>query len=174
MAVRPVRLFGDPVLKSEAEEITEFDDSLKQLVEDMLETMDVHGGVGLAANQIGLLKRIFVYDCSHETPGARGHVINPVWKPKGDDTVLKEEGCLSIPDIHADVERYAEVTVTGVDCEGNPVEFDAEGLLARCVQHETDHLDGVLFFKRLTPERRKAAMKEMRNTQWFIDGVESV
>ncbi|PRQ11935.1 peptide deformylase [Corynebacterium sp. 13CS0277] len=174
MAVRPVRLFGDPVLKTRAEEITVFDDALKATVADMFDTMEHHGGVGLAANQVGLLTRVFVYDCSHETPGARGHVINPVWEPVGEDTTFESEGCLSIPDVHAPVQRAAAVRCTGVDVDGNPVEFEATGLLARCVQHETDHLDGVLFLKRLSPEDRKTAMRSLRATDWYQQGLTTV
>lgn len=189
MSIRPVRLFGDPVLRTRADEVTAFDDSLEQLVSDMLDTMDEQQGVGLAANQIGVLRRVFVYDCSHEVPGARGHVINPVWEPidvseveevKGADydqgealegepsKVLAREGCLSIPGVYEEVERHEAVIVRGVTKDNEPVEFKAKGLLARCIQHETDHLDGVLFLQRLTPERRKRAMKTIRESEWFI------
>ncbi|MEJ5927195.1 peptide deformylase [Corynebacterium sp. H128] len=167
MTIRDIRMFGDPVLRTQADEVTVFDDSLATLIEDMLETMDHYQGVGLAANQIGVTRRVFVYDCSHETPGARGHVVNPVWEPIGEEMQLGIEGCLSIPDISKDTERYERVAVSGVDKHGEAVSFEAEGLLARCVQHETDHLDGVLFLKRLTPELRKEAMAEIRNSEWF-------
>ena len=167
MTIRDVRLFGDPVLNTRADEVTEFDESLKTLVADMLETMDHHDGVGLAANQVGITRRVFVFDCSHETPGSRGHIINPVWEAIGEDTQVGAEGCLSIPNVIKDTERHNAVRVTGVDVEGNPVELEASGLLARCIQHETDHLDGVLFLKRLSPELRKEAMSEIRQSDWF-------
>ncbi|GAB3649966.1 peptide deformylase [Corynebacterium nasicanis] len=167
MTLREIRLFGDPVLTTRSEEITEFDDSLRTLVEDMLETMDAAGGVGLAANQIGLTRRIFVYDCSHIEDGLRGHLINPVWEPVGSETQLGAEGCLSIPDISAETERHETVRVTGVDVDGHPVAMVASGLMARCIQHETDHLDGVLFLKRLSPELRKEAMAAIRTAEWF-------
>ncbi|MDU0477773.1 peptide deformylase [Staphylococcus chromogenes] len=167
MTIRDVRLFGDPVLTTPAEVVTTFDESLAKLVDDMLETMDHYEGVGLAANQIGVLRRVFVYDCSHETPNARGHIINPVWEAIGTETQLGSEGCLSIPNVGKETERFARVRVTGVDVQGQPVSFEAEGLLARCVQHESDHLDGVLFLKRLTPELRKEAMGEIRTASWF-------
>ncbi|MDO5511967.1 peptide deformylase [Corynebacterium sp.] len=167
MTLREIRLFGDPVLTTRSDEITEFDDSLRTLVADMLETMDEAGGVGLAANQIGLTRRIFVYDCSHIEDGLRGHIINPVWEAIGDETQLGNEGCLSIPDITADTERHETVRVTGVDVDGHPVAMVASGLMARCIQHETDHLDGVLFLRRLTPERRKEAMAAIRTSEWF-------
>ncbi|WP_295627961.1 peptide deformylase [uncultured Corynebacterium sp.] len=166
MSVREIRLFGDPVLVSRADEVTAFDAKLGHLADDMLETMDAASGVGLAANQVGVLQRIFVYDCDD----VRGELINPVWEPIGDETVTDEEGCLSIPEINAPVERYAKVRATGKDRTGADVEIEADGLLARCIQHETDHLDGVLFFKRLTPEARKTAMRELRATEWFLSG----
>lgn len=166
MAVREIRLFGDPVLVSRADEVTEFDATLGRLVDDMLETMDSAEGVGLAANQVGVLQRVFVYDCE----GERGALVNPVWEPVGEETELDSEGCLSIPGVSADTERFLKVRATGKDREGRDVSIEAEGLLARCIQHETDHLDGVLFLKRLEPETRKAAMRELRATDWFLAG----
>ena len=167
MTIREIRLFGDPVLTTRSDEVTEFDDSLRTLVEDMLETMDEAGGVGLAANQIGLTRRIFVYDCSHIEDGLRGHIINPVWEAVGEETQLGQEGCLSIPDISADTERHQTVRVSGQDVDGKPIAMVASGLMARCIQHETDHLDGVLFLRRLTPELRKDAMAQIRTSEWF-------
>ncbi|MFV8380238.1 peptide deformylase [Corynebacterium hindlerae] len=167
MTIRAVRIFGDPVLRTRAEEVTEFDETLATLVDDMLDTMDDADGVGLAANQIGVTRRVFVYDCSHEVPGARGHIINPVWEPVGEEKQVGPEGCLSIPEISKDTERYQKVVVRGVDKQGEPIEFECDGLLARCVQHETDHLDGVLFLQRLAPALRKEAMAEIRNSEWF-------
>jgi len=167
MTIREIRLFGDPVLTTRSDEVTEFDDSLRTLVEDMLETMDEAGGVGLAANQIGLTRRIFVYDCSHIEDGLRGHIINPVWEAVGEETQLGQEGCLSIPDISADTERHQTVRVSGQDVDGKPIAMVASGLMARCIQHETDHLDGVLFLRRLTPELRKDAMAKIRTSEWF-------
>lgn len=166
MSVREIRLFGDPVLVSRADEVTAFDAKLAHLADDMLETMDFAGGVGLAANQVGVLQRIFVYDCDDR----RGELINPVWEPIGEETEVSDEGCLSIPGIGAPTERYLRVRATGQDRTGTPVTIEAEGLLARCIQHETDHLDGVLFLKRLTPDVRKAAMRELRSTDWFLAG----
>ncbi|AKK03225.1 peptide deformylase [Corynebacterium epidermidicanis] len=167
MTIQEIRLFGDPVLLTPASEVTTFDENLAKLVDDMLETMDHYQGVGLAANQIGVLRRVFVYDCSTEEETLRGHVINPVWEPIGEETQTGNEGCLSIPDVNKETTRFAKVRCTGSDVNGNPVVFEAEGLLARCVQHETDHLDGVLFLKRLAPELRKEAMAEIRNSSWF-------
>lgn len=167
MTIREIRLFGDPVLTTRAEEITVFDDSLHTLVRDMLETMDDAGGVGLAANQIGLTRRIFVFDTTHTEHGLRGHIINPVWEAMGNTTQTGQEGCLSIPDISADTERFDTVQVSGRDADGKHISLVASGLLARCIQHETDHLDGVLFFKRLTPEHRKEVMAAVRASDWF-------
>lgn len=166
MAVREIRLFGDPVLLSRADEVTEFDATLGHLVDDMLETMDDAGGVGLAANQVGVLQRVFVYDCDD----VRGELVNPVWEPVGEETETGEEGCLSIPGVNAETERFLKVRATGKNRRGEDVELEAEGLLARCIQHETDHLDGVLFLKRLEPDARKAAMRELRATDWFLAG----
>lgn len=167
MTIREIRLFGDPVLTTRSDEVTEFDESLRVLVDDMLETMDASDGVGLAANQIGLTRRIFVFDCSHTEDGLRGHIINPVWEPVGEETQLGPEGCLSIPGISMDTLRYETVKVTGQDVDGNPLTILASGLMARCIQHETDHLDGVLFLRRLSPELRKEAMATIRTSDWF-------
>lgn len=173
--IRKLRLMGDPVLVSEAEPVEEVSPSTKTLVNDMLETMDSAGGVGLAANQVGVLQRVFVYDCpvddsdpSPDREYKRGAIINPVWEAIGEEMQLGQEGCLSVPDVYADTERYMNVHVTGLDENGEKVDFEATGLLARCIQHETDHLDGVLFIKRLTKERRKEAMREIRNSEWFL------
>lgn len=166
MTQRDVRLFGDPVLISTAEEVTDFDASLSRLIDDMLETMDAHEGVGLAANQIGVLQRVFVYDCE----GVRGALVNPVWEPVGEEMQLGEEGCLSVPGVGGDVERHMKVRATGQDADGRPVTVEAEGLLARCIQHETDHLDGIMFMRRMAPDVRKRAMRELRETTWFMAG----
>lgn len=167
MTVREVRLYGDPVLNTRAEEITEFGPSLERLAHDMLETMEDAGGVGLAANQIGLTKRIFVFDCSHYQDGLRGAIINPEWEAIGDKTQLGTEGCLSIPGISQPTERFNTVRVSGFDTSGRPLAMVASGLMARCIQHETDHLDGVLFLQRLSTELRKESMKAIRESDWF-------
>lgn len=168
MTIRPIRLFGDPVLSSPAKEVSAFGtDSLRSLVGDMFATMDDAGGVGLAANQIGRLDRVFVYDTTHQPSGMRGHLINPVWRPLGDVRRSGPEGCLSIPGISADTPRHATVAVRGFDVDGRRVSLVASGLLARCVQHESDHLDGVLFLYRLSPEARKDAMAAVRSSAWF-------
>ncbi|MFD4355611.1 peptide deformylase [Nocardia sp. NPDC058518] len=167
MTIQPVRLFGDPILRSRADAVTEFGPDLATLVADLTETMHDDGGVGMAAPQIGVGLRVFVYD----TGDAAGHVVNPEWSAIGADEQVGPEGCLSIPGVRYDVRRASRVRVTGVDVTGAPVEFEADGLLARCVQHEHDHLDGVLFISRLEPADRKAAMRTIRESDWFRGGV---
>ncbi|WP_067889935.1 peptide deformylase [Nocardia vaccinii] len=173
MTVQPVRLFGDPVLRARADEATSFDRELRQLVTDLTDTMQASGGVGMAAPQIGVGLRVFVYDTVDAsragTPRA-GHLINPSYEVLGDEEQTGAEGCLSIPGLRYDVTRSLRVRARGVDVDGAPVEFEAEGLLARCVQHESDHLDGVLYLDRLDPAARKAALRAVRGSEWFGAG----
>ncbi len=175
VSIREIRLFGDPVLNSAAAAVTAFDDDragrsgLGRLVADMLETMDHAGGVGLAANQIGVSKRVFVFDCQ----GMRGHIINPVWEAVSDETQRGREGCLSVPGVAGEVTRFNTVVARGADIYGRPVALRGTGLLARCIQHETDHLDGVMFMRRMEPEERKAAMAEIRAADWHTGSTVS-
>jgi len=161
MAVRPVRIYGDPVLRTKAADVTEFDDTLRRLVEDMFETMHAYNGVGLAANQVGVLQRVFVVDVPiGEDQRVRQAIVNPVLdRTDGADTA--EEGCLSMPGIYEDVKRPLHVRVRGQDENGRPVEIEAEGYLARAIQHEADHLNGVLFTDRLSPLRRQFLRKAL-------------
>lgn len=166
MTVLNMRYFGDPVLKTVADPVKPEqiqDAGTRRLVEDMLETMDYYGGVGLAANQIGITRRIFVFDCD----GDRGHVINPTWEAVGEETQTGSEGCLSIPNVHGDVTRAQHVRLRGVTVDGEQVDREVTDLMARCVQHETDHLDGVLFIQHLSAEQRREAMKQIRESEWF-------
>lgn len=163
MSVLSVRFFGDPVLKERAEEVTTFDSDIQQLVKDMTMTMKANGGVGLAANQVGVLKRVFVYDCE----GIAGCVINPEWTAVGEKTQTDAEGCLSIPGVRGLTTRAEHVICKGYDQNGTEITLDAHDLLARCIQHETDHLDGVLFLQRLEPEERRQAMRDVRESSWF-------
>lgn len=163
MAVHPVRLFGDPVLRTPADPFTSFDERLARVVADLMDTVRHEDGAGLAAPQIGLSTRVFVYTCG----GREGHLVNPEWEPIGNDRTHVNEGCLSIPGVSVPTERFARVRARGFDVDGQPVQFEAEGILARAVQHETDHLDGVLFLQRLTPDRRRSAMAEIRAGEWF-------
>ena len=169
MTIRPIRLLGDPVLNSEAAPVApdRFDDKLRRLVDDMLDTMDDAGGVGLAANQVGVLQRVFVYDTSMVEGGLRGHVINPTWVAVGDQRQLGNEGCLSVPDLAFDVERHQTVLMQGRDVNNRPISLLAYGLLARCIQHEADHLDGVMYLSKLDVEQYKQAMSEVRTSDWF-------
>jgi len=173
VTVQPVRLFGDPVLRARADEVKTFDRELRQLVADLTDTMKASGGVGMAGPQIGVGLRVFVYDTIQATRAGTpraGHLINPSYEVIGDEEQTGVEGCLSIPGLRYDVTRAERVVARGVDVEGNAVEFEAEGLLARCVQHETDHLDGVLYLERLDPATRKQAMREVRESDWFRTG----
>lgn len=169
MTIRPIRLLGDPVLTSVAAPVTpdRFDDKLCRLVDDMLDTMDDADGVGLAANQVGVLQRVFVFDTSMVEGGLRGHVINPTWVAVGDQMQYGNEGCLSVPDLSFDVERHQTVLLRGRDVGNRPVTLLASGLLARCIQHEADHLDGVMYLSRLDVEQYKQAMAQVRAADWF-------
>ncbi len=157
-AAHEIRTFGDPVLKSRATPVKDFDESLEHLAEEMMRVMREAEGVGLAANQIGRLKRIFVAAYEDEEYA----IVNPVIEERSETSENDTEGCLSIPEIRVDVERSTAVTVTGQELSGKPVRVEAEGLLARIFQHEIDHLDGVLILDRTDRESRKNAMREMR------------
>jgi peptide deformylase len=155
MPVRPVRIYGDPVLRQKAREVGGADDTLRALVADMRDTMHAYSGVGLAANQVGVLQRVLVVDVPlDEEHRARYAIVNPVVALRsGSET--GEEGCLSIPGVWEDVGRSRAITVRGLDEWGKPLAFEAEGYLARAIQHEVDHLDGVLFVDRLSPLKRQ-------------------
>ena len=153
-----IRMFGDPVLKTRASPVESFDGTLPQLADEMLATMREHEGVGLAANQVGRLKRILVAALEEE----EFVLVNPVVEESAGPTEKQPEGCLSIPGIQVEVERPTAVIVSGQDTTGAPLKIEASGLLARILQHEIDHLDGVLILDRTDRESRKAAMREMR------------
>ncbi len=154
MAVRAVRIYGDPVLRQKAAPVTEFDATLAELVQDMRDTMAAYRGVGLAANQVGVLQRVLVVDVPiDDETHARLTLVNPtVTKRSGSES--GEEGCLSIPGIYDDVSRSLHLTVRAQDEHGRAIEVESEGYLARAIQHEIDHLDGVLFIDRLSPLKR--------------------
>ena len=158
MAILPIRTYGDPVLRQPTGLIADVDGALVRLVEDMFETMYAAPGVGLAANQVGVQRRMFVYDIG-DGPGV---VINPeIVESDGDWTYY--EGCLSIPDLAFDVVRPKRVRLVGVGLDGETLDLEADEVLARCFQHEVDHLDGVLLVQRLDPERRREAKRVLRN-----------
>jgi peptide deformylase len=167
VTVAPVRLFGDPVLRTRAVEVTTFDAELRRLVDDLTDTMHADGGVGLAAPQLGVGLRVFTYDCE----GLAGHLVNPTFEAVGEEEQFGPEGCLSIPGMSWDCRRHLHVVARGFDMHGEPVVVEGTAKLARCIQHETDHLDGVLFVDRLDRETRKQAMAEIRSAAWFGDAV---
>jgi peptide deformylase len=159
--VRPIRLFGDPVLRTTATPVADFDAELRSLVRDLTDTMLEAPGVGLAAPQIGVGLRVFTYNVE----GQVGHLVNPRLDLSTEEQTGLE-GCLSIPDLTFECTRALQVVATGFDMHGEPVTLDGSGLLARAVQHETDHLDGVLFVDRLDKQTRREAMKAIRDSEW--------
>lgn len=162
MAIQPIRLFGDPVLRKPAIEVVDFDKELRRLVEDLTDTMMGAPGAGLAAPQIGVGLRVFTW----YVDGELGHLVNPRLTLSA-ETQHGPEGCLSIPDLSFDCTRALSVVAHGFDMHGEPVVIEGSELLARAIQHETDHLDGVLFVDRLDTDARKAAMRAIRESEWF-------
>jgi peptide deformylase len=166
MALRDILIAPNPKLKSKAAPVEAVDDDLRRLVDDMLETMYAAPGIGLAAPQVGVMRRLIVLDVAGKgAPPAPMCLVNPEIVAHGEDKTVAEEGCLSLPEIYADVERHARVFVRFTDRDGNVREMDADGLLARCVQHELDHLDGVLFVDRLSALKRKMLMRKHAKLQ---------
>ena len=161
MAIQPIRLFGDPVLRTKAEPIVDFDKELRQLVKDLEETMLDAPGTGLAAPQIGVGVRVFTY----HVDDVLGHLVNPRLD-LSDEEQFGEEGCLSIPGLAYDCRRAMRVVAKGFDQHGEPITVEGSELLARAVQHETDHLDGILFIDRLDRDQRKLALKAIREAEW--------
>ncbi len=162
MPIQPIRLFGDPVLRKPALEVVDFDKELRRLVADLTDTMLDAPGAGLAAPQIGIGLRVFTWHVDDEV----GHLVNPVLD-LSEEEQDGPEGCLSIPGLSIDCKRALSVVAKGFDEHGEPVVIEGSELLARAIQHETDHLDGVLFLDRLDPANRKLAMKEIRESDWF-------
>ena len=162
MGVQPIRLFGDPILRKPAVEVDTFDKELRTLVQDLTDTMRDSRGAGLAAPQLGVGLRVFTWDVDGEI----GHLVNPTLD-LSDEIQDGPEGCLSLPGLTYDCERALYVVAKGFDMHGEPVTIEGSELLARALQHETDHLDGVLFIDRLDTEARKAAMREIRESDWF-------
>jgi peptide deformylase len=161
-----LRLFGDPVLKQPARKVDEITADLIPLVQGMYETMALAEGVGLAAPQVGVRKRLFTYDL-HEGDGP-GVVINPeIVETEGE--VEWEEGCLSVPGFKFEIVRAERVTMRGIDLDGKEIVLEGDDLLARMIQHEIDHLDGVLLLDRLEPDVRRAALRELRTRQLASD-----
>ena len=162
MSIKPIRHFGDPVLVTPASEVIDFDKELRVLVKDLTETMLDAPGAGLAAPQIGVPLRVFVWDVDE----ALGHLINPTLD-LSEEMQDGDEGCLSFPELLYPTPRAFRAVAKGFNIHGEPVTIEGTELLARALQHETDHLDGILFIDRLSEENRKLAMKEIRESDWF-------
>ncbi len=159
MTVRTIRVWGDPVLRQKAPEVSDFDTALRRLVADLADTLADAGGAGLAAPQIGVGQRVFAY----RWEGEMHHLVNPVLVEASiDDEVVDVEGCLSIPGLAYDLARPRRVVAHGFDQHGEPLVVEGAERLARCLAHETDHLDGVLFIDRLPEDERKRALREIR------------
>jgi peptide deformylase len=159
-ALAHVRQFGDPVLRAEARPVDVFDDRLREEIARMGGLMNDALGIGLAATQVGVLNRVLVYRVEHDSPV--NALVNPVIEWSGKDQEILEEGCLSLPGVHVDVERPIYVRVRAQDATGEPIVIEASGLEARVLQHEIDHLDGVLILDRTSRDQRKEAMRTLR------------
>ncbi len=166
MSIKPIRLFGDEVLRKVAEPVVDFDKQVRDLVSDLTDTMLDAPGAGLAAPQIGVSLRVFTYYVDGEV----GHLINPELE-LSDEQETDDEGCLSIPDLIVPTPRALTVVARGFDMYGEPVTVQGSHRLARAIQHETDHLDGVLFLDRLDVDARGMAMAQIRAAEWFTDDV---
>ncbi len=158
MAILPIHVLGSPVLREEAVEVTAFDDELRTLVADMYETMDTALGIGLAANQVGIARRIAVIDAEEQ----RFAMINPRLLEKSRTTATADEGCLSIPDLYGEITRPESVVLEAEDEHGNTFRKELTGLLARAVQHEIDHLDGKMFIDYFSPLKRQSAVRRWK------------
>ena len=158
MTIRPIRELGDPVLRTPADEVRSFDKDLAALVRDLEETVDNPGRAGVAGPQIGVGLRVFSYNID----GVIGHMVNPVITERSEETQDGDEGCLSVPGIWAPTVRAMWCVAEGFDVNGKPLRLEGEGLMARCLQHEVDHLDGKVFLDRLTGDARKQAFRMLR------------
>jgi peptide deformylase len=163
VAIQPIRIFGDPVLRMKAQPVTTFDKELRNLVRDLTETMRDAPGSGLAAPQIGVSLRVFTY----HVDGELGHLVNPTLDLT-DEQQDGEEGCLSLPGLRAQTPRFDRAVVRGQDLTGAPVEIEGTGFFARCLQHETAHLDGGVFLDVLSGWRRLRALRAMRRAPWYV------
>ncbi|MGN7186845.1 peptide deformylase [Microbacterium testaceum] len=163
MTVRPIRLFGDPVLRAVSAPIDEIDDGIRALVQDLIDTVELPGRAGVAAPQIGVGLRAFSYNID----GDIGYVLNPVLVETRGEPQPVGEGCLSVPGLWHEAIRYPWAKVVGIDLDGEEVVLEGEGLLAQALQHETDHLDGMLYLSRLPADIRREAMRQVRESDWF-------
>ncbi|GAA1103933.1 peptide deformylase [Nocardiopsis composta] len=164
MSKRPIVRFGDPVLTTRTTPITRFDAHTDRLVRDLLDTVDAPGHAGVAATQIGVGLRAFSYNVD----GRIGYVINPEIAELSEEKQDDEEGCLSVPGLWYPTERAMHAVVTGVDRRNEPVTLRGSGLMARALQHETDHLDGMVYLDRLDRETRRRALRDVRESPWFL------
>lgn len=163
MARLPIITWGNPILKQKAKPVTEVDDEIRQLADDMFETMEAENGVGLAANQVGVLKRLFVVSIPQPAgPPVKHALLNPVITKRSHAKETEEEGCLSFPGVYGPVERAGEIELEGYDLNWKKKTIIAEGLLARAIQHELDHLDGVVFVERMSMIHRTMLNKALR------------
>lgn len=162
MAVREIRLFGDPILKAQTRPVSDLK-SARALVQDLLDTAELPGRAGVAATQIGVGLRVFSYNVA----GKLGYLINPVITQLEGTPELIEEGCLSVPGLWQQVLRYPKATAKGYLIDGSEIEVDGSGLMAQVLQHEVDHLDGLVYLDRLSVEERKKAFKALRQQSWF-------
>jgi peptide deformylase len=163
MSIQPIRFFGDPVLTTPAAPVVDFDKELRNLVKDLIDTMIDAPGAGLAAPQIGVPLRVFVWDVDEEI----GHLVNPSLD-LSEEMQDGEEGCLSFPELRYETPRAMRAVAKGFNMFGEPIVVEGSAFLARALQHETDHLNGVLFIDRLPQDLRKQAMKDIRNSDWFL------
>jgi peptide deformylase len=163
MTDRTIRLFGDPVLKTVSAPILDIDDGVRHLVADLIDSVKLPGRAGVAAAQIGVNLRAFSYNVDGEV----GYILNPVLVELSGEPELVDEGCLSVPGLWYPTMRYPFARATGIDLDGNPIELSGSGLMAQALQHETDHLDGLLYLDRLDKPNRRSAMKEVRESNWF-------
>jgi peptide deformylase len=164
VTIRPLHVLGSPVLRERAKPVPVVDDVVRQFVDDLFDTMHAAKGVGLAANQVGVALRVAVVDIGEDTPDPLV-LINPTVAVRGNLVETAEEGCLSIPDIFGDVERPVDITVDALDRDGKPYRMNISGYKARAVQHEVDHLDGVLFLDHLTAIKRASLMSKWRRAR---------
>ncbi len=177
MTIRPIVICGEPVLHRPTEPVTVFDDELKTFVEDLFETNTAAHGAGLAANQVGDPRRVFIYDCpDDEGVRHRGYVVNPTIETSAIPETMPDpdddwEGCLSVPGENYPTGRASWAKVTGVDTDNAPVEVEGTGFFARCLQHEVDHLDGHLYIDRLIGRHQRAARKMVKANGWTTPGL---
>ena len=167
MTIRPIRLFGDPVLRSTCDPIAAGDPRASVLIADLLDGVALPGRAGLAANQIGVGQRAFSYNVDGEI----GYIINPVIAEVSGEPELVDEGCLSVPGFFFPRLRHPFARVTGIDLAGHPIELSGTGLMAQALQHEVDHLDGHLFIEGLEPEAKREAMRAIRASTWWRTGA---